>query len=164
MYFKIGLGNPAICPNIEIHQLFQVGVRQAKTSEGAPTPAALLGLGYSQTPLTQFSCSCVLTFFFGCKSSLGVSKIRLPVWHDHVSCETTTGDNRMVHVWTETEERRNIPRPHGVLLLPYISLNEGLKNLRSTVGPAQHTEMVSAPLYCAFFHSFTSKAFFFFFL
>jgi len=63
VYFKIIFGNPAICPNIEIHQLFQVGVRQAKTSEGAPMPAVLLCLGYSQTPLTQFSCSCVLTVF-----------------------------------------------------------------------------------------------------
>lgn len=63
VYFKIRFGNPAICPNIEIHQPFQVGVCQAKTSEGAPTPAVLLGLGYSQTPLTQFSCFCILTFF-----------------------------------------------------------------------------------------------------
>lgn len=64
VYFRIRFGNPAICPNIEIHQPFQVGVRQAKTSKGAPTPAVLLGLGHSQTPLTQFSCSCILTFFF----------------------------------------------------------------------------------------------------
>ena len=57
-------------------------------------------------------------------------------------------------MWMETEERRNTPRSHGGSLLPYISLNEGLKNLRSTVGLGKHTEMAcSAPPYCAFFHS-----------
>lgn len=86
VYFKIRFGNSAICPNIEIHQPFQVGVRQAKTSEGAPTPAVLLGLGYSQTPLTQFSCSCILTFFFfwlqiifQCKQNIAASLAKLPV-------------------------------------------------------------------------------------
>lgn len=85
VYFKIRFGNSAICPNIEIHQPFQVGVRQAKTSEGAPTPAVLLGLGYSQTPLTQFSCSCILTFFFWlqiifqCKQNIAASLAKLPV-------------------------------------------------------------------------------------
>lgn len=64
VYFKIRFGNPAICPNIEIRQPLWVGVHQAKASEGAPTPAVLLGLGYSQIPLTQFSYSCVLTSFW----------------------------------------------------------------------------------------------------
>lgn len=111
VYFKIRFGNSAICPNIEIHQPFQVGVRQAKTSEGAPTPAVLLGLGYSQTPLTQFSCSCILTFFFfGCKSSFSVSKIQLPVWQNCLLCETTTGASRVFHAWMERGEGRNTPR------------------------------------------------------
>lgn len=63
MYFKLGIGNPAICPNIEIPQPFRVGVHQAKTSQGAPTPAVFLGLGHSQIPLTRFSCFCILTSF-----------------------------------------------------------------------------------------------------
>lgn len=128
VYFKIRCGNPAICPNTGIHQLFQVGVHQAKTSEGAPMPAVLLGLGYSQTPLTQFSCSCILPFFLSANHLWAWAKYSCQ-FGTIMSCETTTGDNRIVHVWMETEERRNIPRSYGGSLLPYISLHEGLKNL-----------------------------------
>lgn len=153
VYFRIRFGNPAICPNIEIHQPFQVGVRQAKTSKGAPTPAVLLGLGHSQTPLTQFSCSCILTFFFffffGWKSPLSVCKIYLSVRQSHMSYESTTGASRIFHVWMETGE---CSLATWRLIAPL--------NIPWRRDPAV---AFSASLFCVSFRTFISKAFFFFF-
>lgn len=140
MYFKLGFGNPAICPNIEIPQPFQVGVHQAKTSKGAPTPAVFLGLGHSQTPLTQFSCFCILTFFFvvGCKSSQSGSKIELSVWQGHVSCGATAGEDSIVHVPMETEKEYSSQRLLVPFHIPPGSAGEPQEGLVTRARPALH--------------------------